>query len=525
MADPENNQSNSVETAINTTEAHFKSAAECLISQPLPSCTIVIFGASGDLTSRKLIPALFNLFINRSLPKTFSIVGCSRSEMTHETFRVNMNSACSGLKCSPGDWDRFAENLFYVPVQYDSNESFTNLATFLTDLDRKKDTRGNRMFYLAIPPTLYPGVSQMIGQAGLAIENQSENGWARIVVEKPFGRNLATALELDRILHSNFKEHQIFRIDHYLAKETVQNILMLRFANAIFEPIWKRNYIDYVGIIAAETLGVEHRAGYYEQAGVLRDMFQNHMKQLLALTAMEPPSIFQADRVRDEKAKVFRSLRPFTKGTVRENLILGQYGAGEVDGKKVPAYRAEPGVAKDSTTPTFGLMRLFVDNWRWHGVPFYLASGKRLKAKDTRIVIQFKEVPHSLFRELLGDSIIANRLNLGIYPEEKISLTFQTKSPGARVCLRSVTMDFNYHQNYSGPQLDAYEKVLLDCILGDHMLFWRQDGVELAWSFLEPVLDECEACGGMEDILQNYPSGSWGPDSAHEWMRLILGEC
>ena len=341
-------------------------------------------------------------------------------------------------------WNAFAANLFYHDIEYDEPQSFERFARFLWDLDKTKGTKGNRIFYLAIPPTLYETTAQMLGQSGLSAEKQEGLGWSRIVVEKPFGRDLETAISLDRRLHTHFQEHQIFRIDHYLAKETVQNILMFRFANAIFEPIWNRTYIDSVTITAAETLGVEHRAGYYEEAGVLRDMFQNHMMQLFALTAMEPPSIFEAERVRDEKAKLYRALRPFPVDRLKDYIVLGQYGRGSVDGKQVPAYREEPGVNPESLTPTFAMMTVFVDNWRWQGVPFFLTSGKRLAKKLTEIAIQFKEVPHSMFRDVLGENILANRLVLGIYPEEKISMTFQTKKPGARVCLRSVTMDFSY---------------------------------------------------------------------------------
>jgi len=487
---------------------------QCLFEGSPDPCTIVIVGASGDLTARKVVPALFNLYLNNGLPDPFLIVGCARTNMSDEEFRDNMKKALITTKNLDNQkWETFAESLHYRTIDYNVLPSFKNLADSLRDMDKESGTRGNRVFYLAIPPVLYKSAAQMIGKAGLSVEGENGNGWSRIVVEKPFGRDLDTAIDLDRSLHEYFKEHQIFRIDHYLAKETVQNILMFRFANAIFEPVWDRRYIDHVSIIAAETLGVEHRAGYYEQAGVLRDMFQNHMMQLLSLTAMEPPSLFEANRVRDEKTKVYRALRPFPVGNLHEYLVLGQYGEGVIDGERVPAYRDEPGVTPDSLTPTFAMMKVFLDNWRWQGVPFYITSGKRLAKKSTEISIQFKEVPHSMFRQTLGEHITANRLNLGIYPDEKISLTFQTKNPGAKLCLRSVAMDFRYHQDYSGPVLDAYEKVLLDCMLGDHMLFWRQDGVELCWSFLTPILRECETCHDRSKTLLTYESGSWGPQS------------
>jgi glucose-6-phosphate 1-dehydrogenase len=417
-------------------------------------------------------------------------------------------------------WGDFTAALHYRSIDYGNLESYNRLAASLKEIDRKNNTRGNRIFYIALPPNLYMKVAKMIGRAGLSVEMDNDNGWSRIVVEKPFGTNFQTAVELDQSLHEFFQEHQIFRIDHYLAKETVQDILMFRFANSLFEPIWNRRYIDHVSITATETLGVEHRAGYYEQAGVLRDMFQNHMMQLLALTAMEPPSRFEADLVRDEKSKVFRALRPFPTDDLRKYLVLAQYSAGTINGKPVPGYREEPGVDPNSLTPTYARMKVFLDNWRWQGVPFFMTSGKRLDQKITEIAIQFKTVPHSMFRHILGEAIVANRLTLGIYPEEKITLTFQTKNPGARVCLRTVTMDFHYHQSYTGPSLDAYEKVLIDCMLGDQMLFWRQDGVERSWSFLTPVLKECENCGDREEMLHFYQAGTAGPDASRILMVL-----
>lgn len=492
----------------------------CLLEGLPDPCTIVIVGASGDLTARKVIPALYHLFLNRGLPDPFLVVGCARTELDNNAFREKMKAAlASSGPVDDAKWEAFAKRLLYRKIDYQDLPSFSALENSLKVLDREQGTRGNRIFYLAIPPTLYKSTALMFGRSGLSVEGGDGQGWSRIVVEKPFGRDLETAFDLDRSLHEYFKEDQIFRIDHYLAKETVQNILMFRFANAIFEPIWNRRYIEHVRITAAESIGVEHRAGYYEESGVLRDMFQNHMMQLLALTAMEPPSLFEANRVRDEKAKVYRTLRPFPVGDLQNYLVLGQYGAGTIDGRRVPAYRDEPNVEMDSLIPTYASMKIFLDNWRWQGVPFFLTSGKRMTEKITRITIQFKEVPHSMFRQVLGEGITANQLILGIYPDEKITLTFQTKNPGARVCLRSVTMDFQYHQNYTGPVLEAYEKVLLDVMLGDHMLFWRQDGVELCWSFLTPILRQCESCGDRAELLLPYDAGTWGPRAARELRR------
>jgi glucose-6-phosphate 1-dehydrogenase len=501
------------------------SPAECVVIGPLDPCIIVIFGASGDLTSRKLVPALFNLYLNDGLPKPFIIVGASRTTLSHEEFRKKLKTSCADKdNLDLALWDEFAGNLYYQKVMYDSLDSYKELGEFLRRLDEQHQTGGNRVFDLAVPPSLYQVIGEMLGKSGLAQEGENGNGWSRIVVEKPFGHDLKTAKDLDEALHRSFREHQIFRIDHYLAKETIQNILMFRFANAIFEPIWNRSYIGYVGIIAAEKLGVENRAGYYEHAGVIRDMFQNHIMQVLAMIAMEPPSLFEAELVRDEKTKVFRSLKPLDGRKQEDNLILGQYGPGIIDGVEVAGYLGEPEVKPESLIPTFAMMRVFIDNWRWRGVPFYLVSGKRLAKKMTRIVVQFKRVPHSMFRNVFGEEILANRIVLGIYPEEKITLTFQTKYPGARSCLRPVTMDFFYGQNYSGPNLEAYEKVLLDCIQGDQMLFWRQDGVELSWAFLTPILQECETCSNRRERLHHYEAGSWGPEAARKWMKLIIDE-
>ena len=492
----------------------------CLLEEPGDPCTIVILGASGDLARRKLVPALYNLFLQGGLPETFAIVGGARTEYSSDDFRGEMHEAISsggGLDLSR--WGEFARRLYYHHLDYDSLSSYQGMAEFLKKVDKDNNTQGNRIFYMALPMFMYESTSQMIGSAGLSREKEDGNGWARLVVEKPFGTDLKSARKLDATIHESFNEEQVYRIDHYLAKETVQNLLMFRFANSIFEPIWDRRYIDSVDIIAAEELGIEKRAGYYDQSGVLRDMFQNHMLQLVALTAIEPPSLFESNRVQDEKAKVFRSLRPFPVDSLSENIVFGQYGAGKISGRDVVAYRDEPNVDPHSITPTFAAMKVHIDNWRWHGVPFYLTSGKRLKHKLTQITIRFRKVPHLMFRNVLGEQISPNHLTLGIYPEEKIALRFQTKNPGALVCLRPVDMNFSYLQNYHGPVLDAYEKAIIDCMQGDHMLFLRQDSVELCWEFIDPVLEACEQCADPNAKLRIYESGSWGPEDALELKK------
>ena len=495
----------------------------CLFEGSLDPCTIVIFGATGDLAALKLLPALYNLFLRGGLPSPCCIVGCGRTQLSRQEFQERMAAAVQTAGLDFSRWHDFAPTLEYLPLDYARSSDYKSLDRFLKELEGKYQAGGNRLFYLAVPPSLYAVVSQELGRVGLSAE--VEHGWVRLVVEKPFGRDLKSAQELNRILHASFQEHQIFRIDHYMAKETVQNILILRFANTIFEPLWNRNFIESVGIIAAETVGVGSRGGFYEEAGVLRDMFQNHMMHLLALTAMEPPSLFEAERVRDEQLKVFRSLKPLNFSEVGENLILGQYTQGREGDREAPGYREETRVRPDSLTPTFAAMQVFIDNWRWRGVPFYLVSGKRLPAKLTQIVIQFKEVPHSLFKNVHLGEIAANRLLLGIYPEEKITQIFETKNPGATVCLRQVTMDFPYYQNYGGPMMEAYEKSLIDVVQGDQMLFWRQDAVEECWSYFSPVIEECEHCADPAALLHSYPAGTWGPKPAWENMtRLVTCE-
>ena len=485
----------------------------CRITERPEDCAIVIFGASGDLSSRKLFPALARLFEGGDLPGRFAIIGASRTEMTSESFRDKVREwlELSG-NLARIDWSVFGPRLYYQTLEYAELSSYRKLGDTVALAEKEQNLPGNRMFYLAIPPTLYESVADMLGQAGLAA-SLSRELWTRLVVEKPFGHDLASSRVLDTALHTHFVEEQIFRIDHYLAKDTVQNVLLFRFANAVFEPVWNRNYVDYVSVLAAEELGVEHRAGYYEQAGVLRDMFQNHMMQLLALAAMEPPSVFRAREVLDEKTKLYRSLRPFDPEKGFGQLVLGQYAASE-DGA-MPAYRQEEGVSPGSTTPTFAMLKAYVDNWRWQGVPFYICSGKRLKKKITRMVVQFKEVPHSIYRDIVGERILANRLIMEVFPNETIHMTLQAKRAGEGFCLRSASMSFNLKDAAGGPTVDSYEKVILDCMLGDHMLFWRQDGVELSWGYLTPILEMCENREDIEENLKFYTAGSWGPRDAN----------
>ena len=501
------------------------------VSEPSPaekpsmeSCkepfTMVIMGATGDLASRKLIPSVYRLFAAGALPNCFSLIGCGRSEMSDEAFRNRISQVIektAGARTDEGEG--FLSRISYRRVSFGGDEQekrdYESLAAFLEQSDKLHGIEnGNRLFYLALPPDRYIPAVSGLGEAGMARQRVEIGQWSRLVVEKPFGRDLKSARELNDRIGDYFAEHQIYRIDHYLAKETVQNILMFRFANAIFEPVWNRRYIDSVHVKALETLGVEHRAQYYEQAGVIRDMFQNHMMQLLSLLGMEPPPIFEAESIRDEKLKLYRTLRPFPVEKLKENIVLGQYEGGVLQGKAVKGYRDEDGVDPESNTPTYAKMKVFVDNWRWQGVPFYLESGKRLGEKRTEIIIDFKSVPHSLFRNLFDDEIHGNRLVLGIEPEERISLSFRAKAPGAGVVLRKVNMDFYYTTDFEGPFPDAYDRVLLDCMIGDQTLFWRQDGVEICWAFLSPILSACKSCKDPGRLLHFYPPGSTGPETS-----------
>jgi glucose-6-phosphate 1-dehydrogenase len=487
----------------------YRKIDNCELEIPDSFC-LVIFGASGDLAQRKILPSLYHLYKNNLLPRHFFILGAARSDMGEDAFRELMREKAENA--FPDDfnrarWDEFAVRLHYLRVDYERAESCPSLKERIGFLEERHHTNGNRIFYLAIPPDIYEPVIANLGSSGLSRE---ERGYTHIVIEKPIGRDLESAKRLNAVLGGSFMESQIYRMDHYLAKETVQNIIVLRFANSIFEPMWNRSYIDHVQITVSETVGVEHRSGYYERAGVLRDMFQNHLLQLLALTAMEPPALFEAERVRDEKVKVFCSIRSFAPDNIREFAVLGQYGRGPVGGAEVPGYRQEQGIAPDSMTPTFAAMKVFVDNWRWNGVPFYLRSGKRLAKRKAEISVHFKQVPHLLLSNVVGKDIEPNVLVIRVQPKEGVNLVFQTKTAGSRVCLSPVDMDFSYKKTSS---LSDYERVLLDCMQGDQMLFVREDGVEQAWELLTPLIEWTES-GSFAKNFPNYAAGSNGPEEA-----------
>ncbi len=485
-----------------------------------PPCGVVIFGASGDLTARKLVPSFYNLTRNGLLPKNFFIMGASRTKMDDESFRNAMEEAVrTHARFDESVWKDFRKRLFYRPAS--DIKSFENIRESLLEKEKEFDTLGNRIFYLATPPSAYSEIIEYLGATGMSEE--TGGGWPRVVIEKPYGKDLKSALELNEVVLRSFGEEQVYRIDHYLGKDTVQNIMMFRFANAIFEPIWNRRYIDHVQITAAEEIGIEKRAGYYEQAGVLRDMFQNHMLLVMSLVAMEPPSVYEADLVRDERVKVFRALRPLPMDNLSDSLVTGQYVAGKVRGGFVPGYREEKGVAKDSSVPTFAAMKLYIDNWRWQDVPFYLRSGKRMAKRFSQVYIQFKHVPHLMFKNTIKEGITPNALVLKIQPDERVQLKFHTKNPGSRVSLRDVVMDFSYTEGYKGIILDAYDRMLLDCMIGDKTLFIRKDGVRLTWALLTPALDLLEK-GGPGDAskipeLGIYRAGTLGPAEADRFIQ------
>jgi glucose-6-phosphate 1-dehydrogenase len=477
---------------------------------------VVVFGATGDLTARKLIPALYNLVRERLMPGGLSIVGFARRDWSDEQFRAVMKEAVAKHSREPLQediWESFARSMHYVQGNFDDLKGYLQLGERLKRQDEAHGTNGNRLFYLATPPTAYATVAQRLGEGGL-VRGSRTGGWSRLVVEKPFGRDVDSARRLNEALGLVFRERQIFRIDHYLGKETVQNILAFRFGNGIFEPIWNRRYVDNVQVSVAETVGVEGRGNYYEEAGALRDMVQNHLLQVLSYIAMEPVASFRGDAVRDETARVLQALRPIED--VAGATVRAQYAAGAIHGAFVPGYREEEGVSPTSGVETYAALKLQIDNWRWADVPFYLRTGKRLPKRATEVAIYFKSAPLQLFRDISSETPTPNLLVLRIQPDEGISLRFGAKVPGTRMDVRPVNMDFRYGTSFSEGAPEAYERLLLDAMLGDSTLFTRWDGVELAWELLVPVLEEWAA--GVRPI-EEYEAGSWGPEGARELIE------
>jgi len=489
----------------------------------------VVFGASGDLTHRKLLVGMFKLFTENLLSDRFYLLGCGRKKFSDEDFRSNAEKSIRSNSdfLSSKHLDDFISKLYYLDGDYDDAGLYERIASRMAELNQKHNVEGNLVFYLSVPPFLYTTIVEHLGSAGLTCTTgPGKEQQVKLVIEKPFGRDLSSAVDLNNSISRCFDESQIYRIDHYLGKETVQNILMLRFANAIFEPVWNRNYIDNIQITIAETVGVQHRAGYYDTSGALRDMFQNHMLQMVTLVAMEPPMSFEAEGVRNEKVRLLRSIRPFDVNKLEDFCIRGQYGPGSINGKKVKGYLEEDGVSPDSKTETFIAAKLFVDNWRWQGVPFYLRTGKRLAVKDTEIAITFKKVPYSMFSSVGLDELPQNVLVLKIQPEEGISLSFQAKRPGSKICMSTLNMNFSYKSVFLVDLPEAYQRLLLDCMVGDQTLFTRQDDIEISWQLLTPLLEAWEQDESSPYI---YPAGSESfaeadaliENDGRQWRRLL----
>jgi len=485
--------------------------------RPADPCVMVIFGAGGDLTQRKLVPALYNLAKAQLLSREFAIVGISHSQMSTEDFRKKVGEyikhyAGSDIDTDISEW--FLKRLYYITAEFGDKNVYGQLKTFLEKVDHDHSTHGNYFFYLATAPSFFGPIVEQLSGAGLMDENQH---WRRVVVEKPFGHDLDSARALNKQLLQVVTEKQIYRIDHYLGKETVQNILAFRFANGIFEPIWNRRYIDHVQISVAETVGVEQRGSYYDQAGALRDMVPNHIMQLISLTSMEPPISFRADAVRDEQAKILHAIQPLTSEEVLSKTVRGQYGNGTIGNEHVPGYREEEDVPADSRTETFVAMKVLIDNWRWADVPFYLRTGKRLPAQNTHIVIQFRRAPFVLFRDTPVENLMPNQLVLHIQPEEGISLQFAAKVPGPIMRLGAVDMNFEYADYFGTQPSTGYERLLHDCMIGDQTLFQRADMVEAGWCVVSPLLDVWKALPPRS--FPNYHAGTWGPREAEELME------
>lgn len=477
---------------------------------------LVIFGASGDLTQRKLVPAIYQMKRDRRMPPEITVVGVARRPWTHDYFREQMRQGIEefGEGIGPEDfWKDFAQGLYYFPGDIDNPESYEKLKVFLAEIDEKRRTRGNRVFYLSVSPNFFPEAIRQLGSAGMLSDPSKQ----RLVIEKPFGRDLSSAKALNRVVQNVCTEQQVYRIDHYLGKETVQNLMVFRFANAIFEPLWNRHYVDHVQITVAETVGVEDRAGYYESAGALRDMLQNHLMQIFCLTAMEPPNSLDADSIRTEKLKVLQASRLADVNNLEFSAVRGQYSAGWMKGKPVPGYREEPGVDPNSGTPTYVAMKFMVDNWRWQGVPFYLRTGKRLPKKISEIAIQFREVPLLIFQSA-AQQASPNVLTMRVYPNEGISLRFEGKRPGPDLRTRTVDMDFSYGSSFGVTSSDAYDRLLVDCMLGDQTLFTRADEVEEAWRLVTPALTAWETPTDPS-LVPQYEAGTWEPAEAEQLIN------
>jgi glucose-6-phosphate 1-dehydrogenase len=488
-------------------------SASTFVGKTAGPCVFVLFGAAGDLTKRKLVPALFNLVRAKLLPDGFAVMGVSVDELDNESFRKRVSEFLPTSDATSLDWLR--TRLFYERGDFGDASMFTRLRDHLAEIDAKQNTEGNYLFYLATAPKFFASIVGQLGRAGLS---KQENGhWRRVVIEKPFGQDLDSAKTLNRDIKAVLEENQIYRIDHYLGKETVQNIMVFRFDNAIFEPIWNRRYIDHVQITNAETVGVERRGAYFDNAGTLRDMVPNHVMQLLSLTAMESPVSFSADAVRNEQAKVLHSLLPLNSEDVLQHSVRGQYGDGTVGSERVPRYRGEPGVNSESRTETFVALKLNIDNWRWAGVPFYFRTGKRLAQRHTEISIQFKRTPFELFRNAPFHKLHTNTLVIQIQPVEGISLSFGAKIPGPVLRVGSVDMSFEYSKYFGADAYTGYEVLLYDCMIGDATLFQRADMVEAGWSVIDPVLDVWKALPPRK--FPNYASGSWGPVESDQLLH------
>jgi glucose-6-phosphate 1-dehydrogenase len=481
-------------------------------------CVMVIFGATGDLTKRKLFPALYNLAKGNLLSQQFAVVCTSRSEMSNEAFREQITEGMKTFATSAVEqelWDWFLQRIYYIRGDVTNPECYGRLKEFLAQVDQSHGTEGNYFFYLATAPNLFGEIVKQLGASGLAREENGE--WRRVIFEKPFGHDLESARTLNADISHVLSESQIYRIDHYLGKETVQNILVFRFGNAIFEPIWNRRYIDHIQITASETVGVEKRGSYYESSGALRDMVPNHLFQLLSLTAMEPPISFDANAVRDEQAKVLHAISPIPPEEVLSSSVRGQYGEGMMGEERVPAYRSEEQVASNSTTETFIALKLMIDNWRWADVPFYLRTGKRMQNRVSEVSIQFKQAPLLLFRDTPVERLRTNRLVIRIHPDEGISLRFGAKIPGPVMRVGAVEMDFNYVDYFGSLPSTGYERLLYDCMTGDATLFQRADMVEAGWRAIEPIIDVWKALPPR--AFPNYQSGTWGPKEADELLE------